>query len=47
MRELVEKSRWDSFWGNGRDKKGRNMLGKLHMKLRAEYLEEKSLKAKL
>lgn len=32
--ELVENSPWDSFWGNGRDGKGKNMLGKLLMDLR-------------
>ncbi len=34
--EIVEDSPKDSFWGWGPDKSGRNELGKLWMKLRAE-----------
>ncbi len=33
---IVEDSPEDSFWGWGRDKKGRNELGKIWMKLREE-----------
>jgi len=35
-RKIVEDSPKDSFWGWGRDKKGRNELGKIWMKLRKE-----------
>lgn len=35
-REIVENSPTDSFWGRGPDWKGKNFLGKLWMKLRAE-----------
>ena len=35
-RKIVEDSFRDSFWGWGPDKKGRNELGKLWMKLRDE-----------
>jgi len=35
-RELVENSWRDSYWGWGADRKGRNMLGKLWMGIRAE-----------
>jgi ribA/ribD-fused uncharacterized protein len=34
--DLIEKSPWDSFWGNGRDGKGENWLGRLWMKVRGE-----------
>ena len=34
--EIVEDSPVDYFWGEGADGTGRNMLGKLWMKLRAE-----------
>ena len=34
--KLVEDSPWDSFWGCGRDGKGKNQLGILLMELRAE-----------
>ena len=35
-RDLVEDSPKDPFWGWGRNRKGRNELGKLWMKLRSE-----------
>ncbi len=35
-REIVEDSPKDSFWGWGPDRKGRNELGKIWMKLRTE-----------
>jgi ribA/ribD-fused uncharacterized protein len=34
--ELIEKAPWDSYWGDGKDGKGRNMMGKILMKLRDE-----------
>lgn len=38
--QLVEASPKDAFWGHGPDGKGKNMLGKLLMELRAELQEE-------
>lgn len=38
-RELIEDSWRDDFWGWGADKNGKNMLGKLWMKIRAEMRE--------
>lgn len=38
--ELIEHTRNDRYWGDGGDGSGRNMLGKLLMKLRAELREE-------
>jgi hypothetical protein len=38
-RRIVEDSPFDSFWGWGKDKKGRNELGKLWMKLRKEIIK--------
>ena len=35
-RKIVEDSPKDSFWGWGRNRKGRNELGKIWMKLRGE-----------
>lgn len=37
--ELIEASPVDSYWGWGSDMKGKNMLGKLLMKLRSFYQE--------
>lgn len=37
--ELVENSPYDSFWGRGKNWDGRNMLGKMLMKLRKEIRE--------
>ena len=34
--DIVEDSPKDSFWGIGEDRRGRNELGKLWMKLREE-----------
>lgn len=36
---LVENSKTDSFWGCGKNKKGKNMLGILLMNLRKEFIE--------
>ena len=36
---LIENSKMDSFWGIGRIEKGKNMLGKLLMKVREEIKE--------
>jgi N-glycosidase YbiA len=36
VREIVEDSDKDSFWGRGEDFKGRNELGKVWMRLRGE-----------
>jgi predicted NAD-dependent protein-ADP-ribosyltransferase YbiA (DUF1768 family) len=36
--EIIEDSPKDSFWGRGPDWKGKNHLGRLWMKLRAELL---------
>ncbi len=38
-RELIEDSWRDDVWGWGPDRKGRNMLGKLWMEIRAELRE--------
>ena len=35
--ELVERTDTDDFWGDGRDRKGANMLGKLLVKIRNEW----------
>lgn len=43
-RELVEDSPTDSYWGRGKDGKGKNMLGKLLMKIRAEWADKKQKK---
>lgn len=37
-REIVEDSPYDSFWGWGPDRKGRNELGKIWMRLREEII---------
>lgn len=39
-REIVEDSPIDSYWGCGADGLGKNMLGKLLMKLREELKNE-------
>lgn len=36
-RELIEDSWRDSFWGWGKDRNGKNMLGKLWMQVRNEF----------
>lgn len=38
---LIEYSKKDSYWGNGGDGSGKNMLGNLLMKLRAELVAGK------
>jgi ribA/ribD-fused uncharacterized protein len=40
--ELVEHTRNDSYWGDGGDRTGRNMLGKLLMELRAALREDRA-----
>ncbi|KAG6877984.1 hypothetical protein C0993_001189 [Termitomyces sp. T159_Od127] len=35
--ELIENSPFDSFWGNGANKLGRNELGKALMRLRSKF----------
>lgn len=37
---LVHRAPWDSFWGDGRDGRGKNMLGKLLMELREKLRRE-------
>ncbi len=39
-RKIVEDSPKDDFWGWGRDKKGKNELGKIWMKLREEIIKQ-------
>ena len=40
--EIVEHTQRDSFWGDGGDGSGTNMLGKLLMQIRDELAEEQS-----
>lgn len=40
---LIEKSKSDSFWGCGKNGKGKNMLGKLLMKVREELFKNISI----
>lgn len=35
-KKIIENSPWDEFWGNGPDKKGKNMLGVIMMEVREE-----------
>ena len=35
-KELIEDNKFDSYWGCGKDGKGRNMMGKILMKVRRE-----------
>lgn len=37
---LMEVNRYDEFWGVGKNYKGKNMMGKMLMKLREELKEE-------
>lgn len=37
--QLIEKAPWDSFWGDGKDGQGKNMLGKLLMKIREDIIK--------
>ncbi|MFA5932608.1 MAG: NADAR family protein [Microgenomates group bacterium] len=39
-REIVEDSPKDAFWGWGKDRNGRNELGKIWMKLREEVMKQ-------
>lgn len=41
-REIIEANPYDSFWGHGADRKGRNELGKSLMKLREKFRAEDS-----
>ena len=41
-RKIVEDSPKDDFWGWGKNKDGKNHLGKIWMKLRAELVPEHS-----
>lgn len=43
-RPIVECSWRDDFWGWGPNKDGQNMLGKLWMKIREDYINSESLK---
>lgn len=38
---ILEKSPWDSFWGGGRNGKGKNILGKILMERRNELRNNK------
>ncbi len=40
-KEIIEDSPKDSFWGWGNDKKGRNELGKIWVRLRDEIINDK------
>lgn len=44
--DIVEDSPADYFWGEGADGSGKNMLGELWMKIRAEYHSGSSNKAR-
>jgi len=37
-RELIEHAPWDAYWGNGRNERGQNMLGRLLMAIRNELI---------
>lgn len=36
---LIEDAPWDSYWGNGRDGRGQNIMGRLLMKIRGELFD--------
>jgi predicted NAD-dependent protein-ADP-ribosyltransferase YbiA (DUF1768 family) len=36
--EIVEDNPNNSFWGNGKDGKGENQMGKILMKIRSELM---------
>jgi hypothetical protein len=40
-KEIIEDSPYDSYWGIGKDKTGKNRLGSLLMELRTELLKDK------
>ena len=40
---IIEASRFDSYWGEGPDKRGKNMLGKLLMELRDRLVSKKDI----
>ncbi|MGD9276592.1 MAG: NADAR family protein [Candidatus Pacearchaeota archaeon] len=42
-REIIEDSWRDEIWGWGKNKDGKNLLGKIWMELREEYMNEKKL----
>jgi N-glycosidase YbiA len=37
---ILEKAPWDSFWGGGRNGKGKNMLGQILMERRNELIKD-------
>ena len=39
--ELIELAPWDGFWGNGKDGKGMNVMGKILMEIRGEIMGDK------
>lgn len=41
-KQLIEHTINDSYWGDGGDGTGKNMLGKLLMQIRNEYINEKN-----
>ena len=43
-RYIIEKAYWDSFWGAGRNGKGKNMLGKILMEHRAKLQSIRDIK---
>lgn len=40
-RKLIEASPWDFYWGEGKNKKGKNMLGVLLMEVRTDFQKHK------
>lgn len=43
LRQIVEHTKDDTFWGDGGDGTGKNMLGKILMKIRNKYYEKNNL----
>ena len=43
--ELIEDSPYDPFWGRGKDRNGKNMMGKMLMELRKELKGEEDQNA--
>ena len=41
--KLIEQAPWDDFFGNGRDGKGKNIHGKLHMEFRDNPMTKEEL----
>lgn len=44
--ELIEHTTRDSYWADGGDSSGKNMLGKLLMELRDKFTAKKPMKKK-